>query len=133
MVAGVESMQILYGEDTDGDGIVNHYVPVQLLTNLDNVISVKVSLIARSANAVTISSPTAKIYYHFGSSNQLYTDPTGTTGTTGTTVCVNPPSGNPQCTGAPQVVIPNDNRLRLPQPVSTEIAIRNFANCSSNY
>ena len=27
LVPGIESMQLLYGEDTDGDGAINHYVP----------------------------------------------------------------------------------------------------------
>lgn len=110
MVSGVESMQILYGEDLDLDGIINRYVPAQLVTNFDNVLSVKLSIVARSANAVSVGVPAGKIYFHFGNS---YVDPGGTTGT--------------QFTG------PADNRLRLPQPLSTEIAIRNFSNCSVQF
>ena len=107
MVAGVESLQILYGEDLDADGIINHYVPWQLVQNPDNVLSVKVSIVARSANAVSLGVPTGKIYYHFGST---YIDPT--VGTAGT-----------------QFADPGDKRLRLPQPLSTEIAVRNFSHC----
>lgn len=127
IVSGVESLQILYGEDLDSDGIINHYVPAQLVTSFDNVLSVKVSIIARSANAVTTGSTVAKTYYHFGAT---YADPGGTSGAQ---VCVNPPAGNTQCVAATQAVISNDNRLRLPQPVSTEIAIRNFSNCSVQF
>jgi hypothetical protein len=107
MVSGVESLQILYGEDTDADGIINHYVPAQLVASFDNVISVKVSLVARSANAVSAGVPAGKTYYHFGSA---YVDPGGSAGA--------------------QFTPAADNRLRLPQPLSTEIAVRNFSNCS---
>jgi type IV pilus assembly protein PilW len=136
IVSGVESLQILYGLDTDGDGIVNQYIPWQLIPNSpannliknsDGILSVKVSIVARSANAVTTGSTVPTTYYHFGST---YVDPGGTSGAQ---VCVNPPLGNTQCAAATQVVIPNDNRLRLPQPVSTEIAIRNFSNCSVQF
>jgi len=116
MVSGVESLQILYGEDTDADGIINHYVPAQLVTNFDNVLSVKVSIVARSANTVSAGVPAGKTYYHFGtpaSTADTYVDPGGTAGA--------------------QFTPPADNRLRLPQPLSTEIAIRNFSNCSVTF
>jgi type IV pilus assembly protein PilW len=116
MVAGVESLQILYGEDTDADGIVNHYIPWQLLNNgtpnSDNVLSVKISIVARSANPVSVGMPAGKVYYHFGPpppSPDAYVDPGGTLGT--------------------KFTAPADNRLRLPQPLSTEIAVRNFSHC----
>jgi type IV pilus assembly protein PilW len=107
MVSGVESLQLLYGEDTDGDGIINYYVPWQLVTNSDHVLSVKVSIIARSENAVSAGITASKKYYHFGAT---YIDPGGTSGTLFTD--------------------PGDKRLRLPQPLSSEIALRNFGNCS---
>lgn len=132
IVSGVESLQILYGLDTDGDGIINEYLPWQLIPyfpapnnliqNTDGILAVKVSIIARSADAVTAGPAAAKTYYHFGQPppwgtpplNYQYVDPTGAgAGTTFTS--------------------PVDNRLRLPQPVSTEIAIRNFSNCSVQF
>jgi type IV pilus assembly protein PilW len=118
IVVGVESLQILYGEDmpdpTSGlyDGIINHYVPWQLLNNginqnSDNVLSVKVSIVARGANPVIVgTAAVSKTYQHFGTS---YSDPGGTTGTTFTNTA--------------------DKRLRLPHPLSTEIAVRNFSHC----
>jgi len=112
IVVGVESLQILYGEDMDGDGIVNHYVPWQLLNNgvnlnSDNVLSVKVSIVARGANPVIVgTAAVSKTYQHFGTG---YSDPGGTTGTTFTNTA--------------------DKRLRLPHPLSTEIAVRNFSHC----
>jgi type IV pilus assembly protein PilW len=55
VIAGVDSMQILYGEDTDAtaDGIINHYVPASSLTNTDfsRVIAVMVSVAIRSPQA----------------------------------------------------------------------------------
>jgi type IV pilus assembly protein PilW len=107
MVAGVESLQILYGEDIDNDGIVNRYVPWQLVSNPDNILSVKVSIIARDAAVTTLGVPAGKVYSHFGTT---YVDPTGVT---------------------PGTLFsdPGDNRLRLPQPQSTEIALRNFSHC----
>ena len=107
MVAGVESLQILYGEDLDADGIVNRYVPSQLVTSFDNVLSVKVSIVARSANAVTPGPAVSKTYYHFGlppPSTDTYVDPGGTAGT--------------------QFTSPVDNRLRLPSPASKIIPYR---------
>ena len=116
MVSGVESLQILYGEDQSGDGIVNRYVPAQLVSSFDNVQSVKLSIVARSANNVSAGTIAWKIYYHFGMpppSTDAYVDPGGTAGT--------------------QFTPPADNRLRLPQPLSTEVAVRNFSNCNAEY
>lgn len=48
LVEGVEDMQILYGEDTNGDGTANYYVPADQIANVDDVISVRVSLLIRS-------------------------------------------------------------------------------------
>ncbi len=120
MVNGVESMQILYGVDTDADGIINQYVPWQLIptANQDLILSVKVSIVARSANPVSLDT-TPKTFYHFGGA------PTNTAGAIGSTSNYTDPTG-----GAPGTtfVAPNDRRLRLP-PMSTEISIRNFGFC----
>jgi type IV pilus assembly protein PilW len=78
MVAGVESLQLLYGEDLDADGIINHYVPSQLVGNFDNVRSIKVSIVVRSEDAVAPGPATARTYYHFGPpppSADAYVDP----------------------------------------------------------
>lgn len=125
MVAGVESLQLLYGEDTSSplDGIVDRYVPWQLVTNPNNILSIKVSIVARSANTVSLDT-TAKTFYHFGGSPgsgtpgaigsiALYTDPTG---------------GSPGTTFTPALIPNSSQYLRLP-PMSTEIALRNFGTC----
>lgn len=52
LVEGVENMQILYGEDTDSpaDGSANRYLPAGTGgLNMGNVVSVRVSLLLRSA------------------------------------------------------------------------------------
>ncbi len=58
LLEGVENMQILYGEDTDadieganGDGTANRYVPIGTASlDIDRVVSVRLSLLARSLN-----------------------------------------------------------------------------------
>jgi type IV pilus assembly protein PilW len=48
LVEGVQALQIVYGEDTDADRIVNNYVAANAVTNWSNIVSVSVSLLARS-------------------------------------------------------------------------------------
>jgi len=49
LVEGVEDMQILYGEDTDNDKTPNYYLEAgNVLLNMDNVVSVRISLVMRS-------------------------------------------------------------------------------------
>lgn len=49
LVEGVENMQILYGEDLDGGTFApTRYVPINGVTNLANVVSVRISLLMRS-------------------------------------------------------------------------------------
>jgi len=69
LVPGIESMQLLYGEDTDGDGAINHYVPgsTSLNNNANNVRSVMLSMIARTASATAVDRSTQPIN-HFGTS-----------------------------------------------------------------
>ena len=45
LVEGIENMQILYGEDTDGDGAANYY-KASGSVDMDKVVSVRVSLVA---------------------------------------------------------------------------------------
>jgi len=48
LVEGVQALQIVYGEDTDNDRIVNNYVAADAVTNWANIVSVSVSLLVRS-------------------------------------------------------------------------------------
>ena len=62
LVEGIEDMQILYGEDTDNDFTPNYYVSADNVVDMDNVVSVRVNLLAVSAdNNLT----TAPIDYEF--------------------------------------------------------------------
>ncbi len=54
LAVGVESMQILYGEDTDNDRSVNRYVTADNVTDMNQVRSLKLSfLMATLANNIT--------------------------------------------------------------------------------
>jgi type IV pilus assembly protein PilW len=48
LVEGIENMQLLYGEDTNSDGSADYYVPFDEVSNNDNIVSVRVSLLIRS-------------------------------------------------------------------------------------
>lgn len=48
LIEGVEDMQILYGEDTDGNREVNFYATANKVTDWDNVINVRISLLLRT-------------------------------------------------------------------------------------
>ncbi len=48
LVEGVEDMQLLYGEDTDGDGVVNKYVGAGAVTDFTDVISIRATLTIRT-------------------------------------------------------------------------------------
>lgn len=49
LVEGVENMQVLYGEDGDRNGTVDHYVPFDEVTDSQEVISIRISLLMRSS------------------------------------------------------------------------------------
>ncbi|NIP73104.1 MAG: prepilin-type N-terminal cleavage/methylation domain-containing protein [Gammaproteobacteria bacterium] len=48
LVEGVENMQVLYGEDTDGDRAADYYVAAGSVVDMDNVVSIRVALLLRS-------------------------------------------------------------------------------------
>lgn len=54
ILEGVESLQILYGQDTDGDKVANYYMPANSISDWGNVISLRISLlmISRGKNLV---------------------------------------------------------------------------------
>ena len=51
LVEGIENMQILYGEDTNGDNTPDHYVAVGGVGDMERVVSVRVALTARTLDA----------------------------------------------------------------------------------
>jgi type IV pilus assembly protein PilW len=48
LVEGVDSLQLLYGEDTNADRLVDGYIKANAIANWGNVISVRVGLLVRS-------------------------------------------------------------------------------------
>ena len=64
LVTGVESLQILYGEDTDNDGAPNRYAPAGLV-NPDRVISAIVSAVIRGERFTDPAGGTT-VFNHFG-------------------------------------------------------------------
>ncbi len=45
---GVENLQVLYGEDTNGDGVANYYVPAGDVVDMTRVISIRFAVVVRS-------------------------------------------------------------------------------------
>lgn len=45
---GIENLQVVYGEDTDGSGVANYYVPANQVADMANVISIRFAVVARS-------------------------------------------------------------------------------------
>jgi len=65
LVEGVENMQILYGADTDvtPDGTANYYVPAGTVgLNMNQVVSIRVSVVVRSMNDGLAAQPLDYIY-----------------------------------------------------------------------
>ncbi|TRW92787.1 PilW family protein [Candidatus Methylobacter oryzae] len=62
LVEGVENMQILYGADTDAtpDGTPNYYVPAGL--NMNQVVSIRISILVRSMDNGLAAQPVAYTY-----------------------------------------------------------------------
>ncbi|WP_446811837.1 PilW family protein [Methylomonas sp. 2BW1-5-20] len=71
LIEGIENMQILYGEDTDADGVANRYFIAPNVTNMANVVSIRVSLLARTGNNVASQALT---YDYNGTTGIIPTD-----------------------------------------------------------
>jgi type IV pilus assembly protein PilW len=50
VVPDVDNMQLLYGEDTNGDMVADRYVAAGSVTNFDNVVTVRAALLFRTTN-----------------------------------------------------------------------------------
>ncbi|HFC53094.1 MAG TPA: hypothetical protein ENJ43_01525 [Gammaproteobacteria bacterium] len=53
LVEGVENMQILYGEDSDGDGIPNQFLKADGISDFGRVVSIRIALLMRSISEKT--------------------------------------------------------------------------------
>jgi type IV pilus assembly protein PilW len=67
LIAGVESMQMLFGEDTDSDGAPNRFRPANIV-NMNNVVTVRVSMLLRTTTQNVATQADSKLYNHFGES-----------------------------------------------------------------
>jgi len=52
LIEGVEDLQLLYGEDTDEDGVPNQYVPAHFVINWQAVVTVRVTVVVNSIDNV---------------------------------------------------------------------------------
>lgn len=73
LAEGVEDMQILYGEDTDGDGLANRYVTADKVSDFKNIVSVRLGLLVDTTSNV-LNASTTKSYKIAGSTAGPYTD-----------------------------------------------------------
>jgi len=117
IVSGIESFQMLYGEDMDTSNHPSkHYVPWgAMIVNQDLITSIKVSMVARGPSSSTVVNGAAAAgpWYHFSS-------------TYGTVAVTNGDSG--AIFPYPGAALPSDNRTR--KMLSTEVGFRNNRYCS---
>lgn len=66
LIEGVEQMQLLYGQDTDGDKIADTYLDAASITDWGNVISVRLSLLFRTVKENFQIDPDSKTYNLLG-------------------------------------------------------------------
>jgi len=63
LIEGVENMQILYGVDgIDSDNSVDYYVSANQVTDMNKVVSIRISLLIRSIDGNVTSTPRAYTY-----------------------------------------------------------------------
>lgn len=62
MVDGIENLQVLYGEDTDNDRVANRYVNAANVTDMGNVVSVRIALLTRSEDGIKEDVDTTTTY-----------------------------------------------------------------------
>ena len=62
LVEAVESMIVLFGEDTDGDGDANRYVRANSVADMDNVVSLRIQLLLQSLEDNLTTSPQPYVF-----------------------------------------------------------------------
>ena len=62
LVEGVESMQILYGMDVDGDNIPDRYIPADKVSDFPKVSAVRITLLLRSVKNLAWRTQQSKPY-----------------------------------------------------------------------
>lgn len=59
IVSDIENMRLLYGGDPNGDGIADYYVPAGNVPNWDQVVSLRIGLVATTPNLINPQLDTA--------------------------------------------------------------------------
>jgi type IV pilus assembly protein PilW len=67
LIEGIEDMQILYGEDTDADSTANYYVSADNVTNMAQVVSIRITLTARTFDGNLTSTGDGRLRRNFTS------------------------------------------------------------------
>ena len=62
LVQGVENMIILYGEDTDGNGVANRYVRANAVGDMNDVVSIRVNLLIRTEQDNVSETPVTYVF-----------------------------------------------------------------------
>lgn len=65
LIPGIESMQLLYGDDSNSDGTIDRYVPASLVSTANNVRSITISVVARTAGGSAVDR-SSRTFNHFG-------------------------------------------------------------------
>jgi type IV pilus assembly protein PilW len=104
LVPGVESLQLLYAEDTDGDTMANRYLPANKVGSWNDVRGALVSVVVRTP-AATGADRSAKTFAHFGADYDAAANSDDASEFTGAT----------------------DGRIRV--QISNYVALRNFPVC----
>ncbi|MFM8332077.1 MAG: PilW family protein [Candidatus Methylumidiphilus sp.] len=107
LIPGVESVQLLYGEDSDGDAQVDRYVTAANLGSTFNILNVMVSVVIRTQNRIDMAAA-QRVFNHFG---EAYA----------------PSGAAPNGDAGSVFAAPLDQRMRA--HFSSTVALRNFPTC----
>ena len=105
---GVENMQVLYGEDLNGDFTPDRYVTADAVANPRAVVSVRISLLVRTVDNLPLRPDDTNTYTLLGST------------ATATQTIIDPEEGNA-----------NDQRFR--RVFGTTVFLRNKAVCRESF
>jgi hypothetical protein len=73
LVSDVDNMQIVYGEEVNGDFNADRYVPANLVSNMNRVVSVRIAMLFRTPNLNMRPTPDTTQYNLLGNSLPAFT------------------------------------------------------------
>lgn len=74
VVSDVDTMKILYGEDTNFDGSADRFVAKDSVVNIDNVVALRIAMLFRSANIATTTAVNTATYTLNGQAIPAFND-----------------------------------------------------------